>query len=326
LGLSDVSGVFSRYFVVGFFVPAFFALVALDLAASRELLPGVLEPRDSSTFLVLGATALLIGLLLLGLNFPVIRLFEGYFLIEPNAGRLRRRVVKLLRGRQQKEFDRLDEDKKSADRLRRMLGWWRLDTRFPSKRDDVLPTRLGNAVRAFELYSSSRWGLSAIAAWPRIEVLLGDQERQLLADAQGEFNFFLNGSLSAYLVTFVLAVDAIVNEPHPLWLAWIYALPPVVGYLLYRGAANSAERWGERVRASVDLHRLELYARLGLITPKTMDEERRLAGAVQNLFLWGTPLPDDLRLQSDEKPADQTALSRLTRLAQEFLGDSSQAK
>jgi hypothetical protein len=295
--LANVSGVFSRYFIVGFFAPTFFALVAVDLAGSKELLPKTMEAQDSRTFLVLGTTALLVGLLLLGLNFPVIRIFEGYFLMEPDAGTLRRHAAKFLRDRQKTVYDRHAKDEASADPLRRTLASWRLDTRFPEERADVLPTRLGNVVRAFELYSKTRWGLSAIAAWPRIEVLLGDQERQLHADTQGEFAFFLNGALASFLVAIALAIDGAVNHPHPLWLDWLYALPPVAGYLLYRGAVNSAERWGERVRASVDIHRLELYTQLGLRAPRTSEEEREIAAAVSNLFFWGVPIPDSYRAQ-----------------------------
>jgi hypothetical protein len=295
--MKDVSGVFSRYFIVGFFVPSFFGLVAYVLAASNAFLPEVLEARDSATFVVVSAAAVLAGLVLLGLNFPVIRLFEGYFLLEPDAGPLRRRVRDWLRQRQQRRFDSLAADKSSSDPIRRMIAFWRLDIQFPPDRADVLPTRLGNAVRAFELHGQTRWGLSAIAASPRIDVLLSDQERQLHADAQSEFAFFLNGAVASLVLASVLAVDGLVNRPHPFWLIWIYAVPPLLGYLLYRGAVTSAERWGERVRASIDLHRLELYRRLGVREPASAREEREIAAAVNDVLLWGVALPDAHRAQ-----------------------------
>ena len=52
----DFTGVFSRYFVVGFFAPAFFALVALKLALSEASVPAAVEPDASASFLVLGAS------------------------------------------------------------------------------------------------------------------------------------------------------------------------------------------------------------------------------------------------------------------------------
>jgi hypothetical protein len=295
LVLKDVTGVFSRYFVVGFFVPTFFGLATLDLAGSKALLPKALEARDSATFLILGFAAVLGGLLLLGLNFPVIRLFEGYFLIEPSAGRVRRGAAQRLLNRQLRTYDELVQDKDSKDDLRRTLANWRLDVRFPPSRDQVLPTRLGNVIRAFELHGTTRWGLSAIATWPRIEVLLSEQERELHADAQGEFAFFLNGALISFLITAVLALDGGIDHPHPIWLVWLYVLPPAIGWLLYLGAVNSAERWGERVRSSIDLHRLELYTRLGLRVPATNDEEREIASALTNLLLWSRAIPDTYR-------------------------------
>ena len=39
MGIKDVTGVFSRYFVVGFFLPSFFALIVLSQTVTGHLLP-----------------------------------------------------------------------------------------------------------------------------------------------------------------------------------------------------------------------------------------------------------------------------------------------
>jgi hypothetical protein len=82
---------------------------------------------------------------------------------------------------------------------------------------------------------------------------------------------------------------------------WIYPLPIVLSYLLYLGAASAAERWGDVVRASVDLHRLELYEKLGLRLALTFKEEREMAVAVTNCLYWGTPIPE--KFKAREPPA-----------------------
>ena len=82
MGLTDVTGVFSRYFIVGFFLPAYVALVALWFFASSEFVPNVLEGHSEATqLLILGAVALIAGLALSGLNYPITRVFEGYPLL-----------------------------------------------------------------------------------------------------------------------------------------------------------------------------------------------------------------------------------------------------
>ncbi|HEX3454157.1 MAG TPA: hypothetical protein VHS03_05990 [Gaiellaceae bacterium] len=80
MGLSDITGVFSRYFVVGFFLPAYVALLVLWLAASSEFVPDTLQNGHSQAtqVLILGAAALIVALALSGLSYYVVRIYEGY--------------------------------------------------------------------------------------------------------------------------------------------------------------------------------------------------------------------------------------------------------
>jgi hypothetical protein len=317
VGLSDVGGVFSRYFIVGFFLPAFFTMAGIKIAASQTLLPSVVEANNATAFLVVGGTAVLVGYLLVGLNFQIVRVFEGYPLMEPDLDRSRKRCLgravasilvwlrDALRGRELARFERLHNTKTETDmklkagkaltreeQLARMLAYWRLDIWFPPHKNEVLPTRLGNRIRAFESYSGLRWGLDSIAAWSRIQPLLSDTEQTIYSDKESEMLFFLNGSIGAYVATVILAIDGAVNQPHPLWLAWIYLLPLLFGYLLYLGSTSAAQRWGDVVCAAFDIHRLELYQKLGLRPATSFEEEQEMAAAVTSLLLWGVMLPD----------------------------------
>ena len=51
---------------------------------------------------------------------------------------------------------------------------------------------MGNAIRAYQSYADSRYGLDGAAIWPRIEMLLSSEERSLIADARSEVAFFVN--------------------------------------------------------------------------------------------------------------------------------------
>jgi hypothetical protein len=76
VGLQDFASVFSRSFVVGFFVPAFVAVFALDQIGTDSMMPASF--RDASTgtqTLVLGGLGVVVGILLSGLRFPILRAF-----------------------------------------------------------------------------------------------------------------------------------------------------------------------------------------------------------------------------------------------------------
>src|SRR4051812_35318393 len=80
MGLAGVTGVFSRYFIVGFFLPAYAALVSLWVLASSALIPDTLSRHHSETtqVLILGVLAVVAGMLLSGLSYYINRIYEGY--------------------------------------------------------------------------------------------------------------------------------------------------------------------------------------------------------------------------------------------------------
>src|SRR5690348_5107292 len=79
MGLRAVAGVFSRYFIVRLFAPSFFILIGLSQSLTRGLLPsGYKGASNRARVLIVGGAALLLALVLVGLNYPSLRLFEGY--------------------------------------------------------------------------------------------------------------------------------------------------------------------------------------------------------------------------------------------------------
>lgn len=294
MSLRDLGGVFSRFFVVGFFVPAFLALATVMLVASSDLLPGELEKPDPGAFAVIGVAAVALGLVLLGLNYPIQRLLEGYGFRLPHSGlgfRLLRWIGERATAREVARHRRLL--RLVADRKTRPAAARIFERQFPHREGDLLPTRLGNAMRAFERHGQRRWGLDAIAVWPHVEALMTDAERQAHEDDQGSYAFFLNGSVCALGAGLLLALDALLHRSDSIsslgwiWMLPLYVAPFVASYLLYRGAVVAAQQWGSRVRASVDLHRLDLYRELGLKVPKTMAEEVKLGAALTSALVWG---------------------------------------
>lgn len=300
MGLTDVAGVFSRYFIVGFFLPSFFALVVLSQTLTSEALPQVYEKHgDATRIVVLGGAGLLAGLVALGLNYPILRMFEGYPLREARRAPLVGPLYSRLLRRQQNTYRALravrdDEAASGEDRGR---AAWKLDRQFGEEdQRKLLPLAFGNAVRAFEGHSYSRWGLDSIPVWPRIELLLTEDQRNTVTDTKGETAFFVNASLFAAIVGVILVIDEIVNQPLEWQWLWMYLIPFGVSAVAYRWAIGAAVRWGSVVRAAIDLNRLKLYGDLGIREPTSFTEERgRLASAVNASLLYGSPIPDDLR-------------------------------
>jgi hypothetical protein len=320
--LSDVAGVFSRYFVVGFFVPAFFALAAASLLATPDLLPKPYAKYTAGTQLVvLGGLAIAVGMLLQGFQ-PA--LLSG--LVQHRSGADWYRFIpawlyRLMLKPQQATFRRMEKLKnadnppvsprlygllakvarrrsnprnepdaalaEATDRTRTTAGS-RLEERFPQRLEDVVPTQLGNTLLATQEYAHSRWGLDTWPVWSRLEGLLSDQERQALSDSKSEVAFFVNSAVAALGVGAVVIVDAIWHAPLPARAAPLYALPFLLAYAFYRLSVGAAARWGQYTRAAVDLHRPELFERMGFRLPRTYPEQYRLARAL-NRFMLYTP-------------------------------------
>jgi hypothetical protein len=304
MSLGDITGVFSRYFVVGFFLPAYLALIALWLSASSELVPNLLDGHSEATqLLILAGVAVVAGLILSGASFYITRLFEGYW-----RWRVAQALYRAGIALQRRRYDRLvsiRDDKTKASNERRRAGS-KLDRYFPPSREALLPTRVGNAIRAFEEHSKRLWGLDSVTIWPRIEVLLGAEERELHVDAKINFYVFVNAAVGAFAVGVALVVDQALYAPQPTspWLL-LYAIPFVLAYCLYRLAVDPATEWGDYVRSSIDLHRLELYEKLGVRAPTSFSDERRVAFRVNQALLYGRHPEDDL--WRSKKPEDEEA-------------------
>lgn len=328
--LEDFASAFSRQFVVGFFVPTFFGLAIASLLVTPELLPDAYEQYSAGTrLLILGALAIPLGIALQGFNAALLRGVtqqrsgadpyrylpswfyslalrpeqrtfsrlkrlrdHGSASLSPTLYELIARVAHVLRASDPAEQDD-DDAQTAAGRHTRATAATRLEERYPEAFDDLLPTRLGNTLRATQEYAYSRWGLDTWAVWPRIQTLLSEQERELVSDSEAELAFFLNSALVAFLVGVLLLVDSIWHSPLPLAAAPLYAIPFILSYLLYRLSIGAAVRWGAFQRAAVDLHRLELLEKIGFPKPSTLTGQYAVARALNRFLLYRPPGPSD---------------------------------
>jgi hypothetical protein len=235
-----------------------------------------------------GAVVALLLLTQLGdvLMQPVVRAYEGYWMLRPWAARLGRARCRA----QQRRWDNLV--------LTDPRDYTRRYREFPAQPHEVLPTRLGNAIRSAESYARDkrRYGVDAVFFWPRLYPLLPDALRDSLAAARSSmeqmlFIALLSGALAP--VTLVLAIAF--QLPVAVWLPAVVGAP-VLALLTYRSAVAAAVSYGELVRSAFDTHRLTLLTSLGYALPTSLDEERQLWQAIgQLLYRRDTDRPDLLK-------------------------------
>ena len=109
----DFTGVFSRDFVVGFFLPAYAGLFSIWLLASSEFIPdaltenGMKEYSQTTQLLILGGFAVVVGLALSGVSYSIARLFEGYPLERRSSWPVVRSIYRGAIGLQRRRYDRL---------------------------------------------------------------------------------------------------------------------------------------------------------------------------------------------------------------------------
>ncbi len=325
--LSAISGQFTKSLILGALFPAavfaFFWLTVVaplfppDIALAAPKVLGA----DAGAVSITLATLLLAGLLY-NLDVPLIRLYEGY---SWQASWIGRRRISAWRSK----FDReqrlkavlfeltADTDVENHSELR--SEWTKVQRRlayFPDRADLVLPTRLGNTMRAFERYPSAQYQIDAIVFWPRLVTVLPSGYTSTIDDARTSFVFLLN-------LAFVTALLALTT-----FGAGLYHLPPGLGQEVllpavafglsscwfYGRAVGAAESWGELVKGAFDLYRWELLKQLGYEQrPRTREDERKLWRQITQQVLFGDrqvelKLPPVPRL--DYADASEPALPR----------------
>jgi hypothetical protein len=143
---------------------------------------------------------------------------------------------------------------------------------YPRSLRDLMPTRLGNVLRRYEIDVGSEYGLSALTFAEHLATVASPEQMRYVNDQRIAFDF----AVRCCVVGLLGSVAAVVFLwQHGIWL--LVALAPYLfGYFTYRGSIVVAEAYGRALGALVDLNRFELYQRLRLVLPKTTDEERRL--------------------------------------------------
>ena len=218
------------------------------------------------------------------LQVGIVRLMEGYWGGSPPAvavsdwrrGR-HRRVRATLEARQMRTGT---DGEDAVAKVHRSYAAWALTRRYPPA-PLVMPTRLGNALRAAEDRAGRRYGLDTISAWPRLYPLLSERVTALVDDQRAQMDV---AARFAAVLLVAAVVSAALLATHGWWLL-VPAAALVLAWLSYRGACSAALAYGDGLEAAFDLHRLDLREHLHLPMPRTLEEERALNQELSKFLL-----------------------------------------
>lgn len=258
MGLGDITGIFSRFFVVGFFLPSFYTVVLLYLAFAHDI--------DESRVLLLGGGALLLALLLLGIRDIVWFKFSGYW-------KERKHMIGC------KERPRPEPKREDMGFWERWFVW----NEFRRRTND------------YRTYVMEAFGLDTWVAWPLIQGMFTDREREIHVDALANVHFFQNACLGSLAITAGLLVSLFVDPIAGAFGSFVLAIAFIgFAYLCYRGAVAAVALWGENKIASAVAHRNELYDQLGFRFPTSTMDERAIGKAATDMLYDGQygPTPD----------------------------------
>lgn len=241
----------------------------------------------TSRLVIVAALIAIVGALVTPLQLALIRFLEGYW----GDGRFARWVsgVATRRQRRQMEALRADTQVQSDDpaapftieqRTRVTRAAQLLSQRFPAE-TEILPTALGNALRAAERRAGDRYGLDAIVFWPRLYATMPKETRSVVNGARDELDLVAGLAVSFFASALVAA--ALTTQHGGVWRCLPLALLALAAFA-YRSAVTSAIQYGVMVGVAFDLHRFELLAALHVPLPADSEAERALYAGVEKVI------------------------------------------
>ena len=269
-----------------------------DVAAVGKALASVDLGEAASLTLV----ALVLGVVTHPLQFMIVQWAEGYW----GLGNLTRRLRNLAIDRHRRRRDAIIGLAEKAEGRRQKIKRgeesvsdtvqhqlltlhyesFRLKASYPREDDHVMPTRLGNVLRRYEVGAGEPFGLSAAALLPLVALVAPPVELDYLNDRRSAMDLTVRiaGTFGiAFLLTALFFWD------DGLWL--LTALVPyALTYLSYRGAVVQAHDYGSAMANVIAMNRFTLYERLHLKLPDNALEERNLHDRLQPMHRL-EPLP-----------------------------------
>src|SRR5579884_1545429 len=213
---------------------------------------------------------LILAVLSAHMQVPIYRLLEGY--AHPRILRRRLHLQQLKRWRTMQVFRRLAS--RHHARNSELLLKFEQSLLYPDNRDDVQPTRLGNALRAMETYAVPRFGLDSQTLWYELVACAPARVVKDVEETRATVDLFVSAVMHFSLLAVACFVVAIWARS---WQALVVGL---LALFLTKPAYNAAVRnvgdYRFATQALIHTARKPLAEQLGFRLPRKMAEERTL--------------------------------------------------
>ena len=316
--VEKLGGYFDRRWMLASFFPSLafwggnllFALAVIGLDNAIVLWKSLGVDLQLVVSFIALAWVVFFAVLLSNFDLALIRLFEGYWearLIAPLAAfkrtrhqtrwrELRAAALQAAKAAQQMEKENPNRDEDSRERIAEQREKEMSLSRerflfYPSEVSAVMPTRLGNILRASEMYASNRYGMDSVGLWTRLAPLLPKEFGDSVADARTALDLDVNINALAILLGLAWGVYFIYRQ----WWVWLVfvGLVLLLGWLAYGNALHAARAYGETIKAAFDLYRWNLLDALHLPHPTSTEQEPALWEKVSAFVFRGYPLNMD---------------------------------
>jgi hypothetical protein len=157
---------------------------------------------------------------------------------------------------------------------------------FPDNENDVLPTSVGNIIRAFEVYPRVTYGLDSIPGWPRLLGVIPDGYLKHAHDSKAKLDFCVNSIYLAggLLLTIIICM---LWSRQPAWLVFWFVADVFLIFLLWKMIKHAAISWGNFIKSCFDLYIDDLAGQLGYSAPLSKETWANITQA----FLFPDELP-----------------------------------
>jgi len=301
--IGTISGLFDKRFLVTAWFPVFCFGAAVVILVALVIGPdAAIEIWDSwSPIKQLWASAAALVVVTLvsyvcnNFTYCLVQLYEGYW--PAWMQRIQRRCVRRQARRWtqlQQKMDRLYTQKynlvsvhgsnPSQEQLEAVGSiqeeynrlYAKSETSYPQTKSRLMPTRLGNVLRAAEDYATHAYNLDAVLVWPRLVPHLPSAYQEQLAQASAPMVATLFCATLSGLFALLGGGWLLFGVYRPLLAVGVVAGGILLACVFYETAIQSAVEYGVLIRTAFDLYRHQLLKALDLPVPKSPLRERVL--------------------------------------------------
>ncbi len=300
--LSTIPKLVDKAFIIGFLVPVILFFVALlFLFSDFPWVSDILTQKinDIEKILYISLLVWTFSIFMMMVNHLLYQVVEGY-----------RWPISKLAGARSRELRRFEKKTQRFDELNRQ---WivagdqfpdackreydklliELVTEFPSDQNFLLPTRFGNAIRAFEGYSKQVYGADSIPLWVHLTTVIPKEFQASLEDARTQVSCLLNIMFFAAIIfvlsifRFMLSLSILslfntnfskfwdIFRSESMTFAFFAFCAASLAWLTYQFSIEKIYEWGSLVKAAFDCYLPDLAKRLGYELPLTGDDQKK---------------------------------------------------